>query len=154
MPTPPLARDPRGSSRSRSRSTLLSAGALPPIPAAAASVFGLFVSGLLAGKLATTGRTYHGAVVGAGFVLCEALGIVPGVSYVADPLSDTAAGHRVRRAADRGRGAGRVVRATLVFFGYGQSSMTGQIGHFGVGVQMRRPCSTRFHVAFTQSFFG
>jgi len=32
--------------------------------------------------------------------------------------------------------------------------MIGQIGHFGVGVQMRRPCSTKFHVALTQSFFG
>ena len=70
---------------------LLSAALLPPIPAAAASFFGLFVSGLLAGKLATLGRAYHGAVVGAGFVICEALGIVPGVSYVADPLSETVA---------------------------------------------------------------
>ena len=70
---------------------LVSAGALPPIPAAAASFFGLFFSGLLAGKLATLGRAYHGAVVGAGFVICEALGIVPGVSYVADPLAETVA---------------------------------------------------------------
>ena len=69
---------------------VVSAAVLPPIPAAAASFFGLFASGLLAGKLATLGRAYHGAVVGAGFVLCEALGIVPGVSYVADPLSETA----------------------------------------------------------------
>jgi hypothetical protein len=70
---------------------VLSAAVLPPIPAAAASFFGLFLSGLLAGKLATLGRAYHGAVVGAGFVICEALGIVPGVSYVADPLSETVA---------------------------------------------------------------
>ena len=70
---------------------LVGAGALPPIPAAVASFFGLFVSGLLAGKLAISGRIYHGAVVGAGFVICEALGIVPGVSYVADPLSETVA---------------------------------------------------------------
>ena len=70
---------------------LLSAALLPPIPAAVASFFGLFVSGLLAGKLATLGRAYHGAVVGVGFVICEALGIVPGVSYVADPLSETVA---------------------------------------------------------------
>jgi hypothetical protein len=70
---------------------LVSAAVLPPIPAAVASFFGLFLSGLLAGKLATLGRAYHGAVVGAGFVICEALGIVPGVSYVADPLSETVA---------------------------------------------------------------
>lgn len=72
-------------------STLLSAAALPPIPAAVASVFGLFVSGLLAGKLATSARLYHGAVVGAGYVICEALGIVPAGSYLADPVSDTVA---------------------------------------------------------------
>lgn len=70
---------------------LLSSALLPPIPAAAASFFGLFVSGLLTGKLAILGRAYHGAVVGVGFVICEALGIVPGVSYVADPLSETVA---------------------------------------------------------------
>ena len=70
---------------------VISAAVLPPIPAAAASFFGLFLSGLLAGKLATLGRVYHGAVVGAGFVVCEALGIVPGVSYAADPLTETVA---------------------------------------------------------------
>jgi hypothetical protein len=69
---------------------LLSRALLPPIPAAVASFFGLGVSGLLAGKLATAGRVYHGAVVGAGFVICEALGIVPGGGYSSDPLTDTA----------------------------------------------------------------
>lgn len=71
--------------------TLLSAAVLPPIPAAYASFFGLFVSGLLAGKLAASARLYHGAVVGAGYVVCEALGIVPAGPYLADPVSDTAA---------------------------------------------------------------
>ena len=70
---------------------LLSALALPPISAAAASFFGLFVSGLLAGKLAKEGRVYHGALVGAGYVLCEALGIAPALSPTADPLTDTVA---------------------------------------------------------------
>jgi hypothetical protein len=70
--------------------SLLSAALLPPIPAAAASFFGLFVSGVLAGKLAIGARAYHGALVGAGYVICEALGVVPGGSYSADPLSDTA----------------------------------------------------------------
>jgi len=71
--------------------TLVSAAAAPPIPAAVASVFGLFVSGLLAGKLATAARVYHGAVVGVGYVICEALGIVPGGGILADPVSDTVA---------------------------------------------------------------
>lgn len=71
--------------------TLLSAAVLPPIPAAVASFFGLFVSGLLAGKLAAGARIYHGAVVGAGYVIGEALGIVPGGAYFADPVSETVA---------------------------------------------------------------
>lgn len=71
--------------------TLISATVLPPIPAAVASVFGLFVSGLLAGKLARGARVYHGAMVGAGYVICEALGIVPGGGFLADPVSDTVA---------------------------------------------------------------
>ena len=71
--------------------SLVSATVLPPIPAAVASVFGLFLSGLLAGKLATAARAYHGAVVGAGYVICEALGIVPGSGYFAGPVSDTVA---------------------------------------------------------------
>jgi hypothetical protein len=71
--------------------TLVTAALLPPIPAAVASFFGLFVSGLLAGKLAVAAGVYHGAVVGAGYVICEALGVVPGGSILADPLSDTVA---------------------------------------------------------------
>ena len=71
--------------------TLVGAAVLPPIPAAAASYFGLVLSGLLAGKLAPEARAYHGALVGAGYVICEALGIVPTGSYAVDPLSDTAA---------------------------------------------------------------
>ena len=34
---------------------------------------------------------YHGALVGAGYVVCEALGIVPALSPTADPLTDTVA---------------------------------------------------------------
>lgn len=62
---------------------------LPPIPAAAASFSGLFVSGILAGKMAPQARTYHGALVGAGYVICEALGIVPARGPSTDPVSDT-----------------------------------------------------------------
>jgi len=70
---------------------LLTAAVLPPIPAAVASFFGLFISGFLAGILAPGARAYHGALVGAGFVLCEAVGIVPGSGYSGDALSDTVA---------------------------------------------------------------
>jgi len=70
---------------------LVAVALLPPIPAAVASVFGLFVSGFLAGILAPEARMYHGALVGAGFVLCEAFGIVPGSGYSGDALSDTVA---------------------------------------------------------------
>src|SRR5688572_31667600 len=70
---------------------LLTTAMLPPIPAAVASVFGLFISGILAGKLANAARVYHGAVVGAGYVICEAVGIVPGGGFLADPVSDTVA---------------------------------------------------------------
>jgi hypothetical protein len=70
---------------------LLGGAVLPPIPAALASFFGLFVFGFLAGKLAAGAHTYHGAVVGVGFVICEALGIVPGASYGGDPVSETVA---------------------------------------------------------------
>ena len=70
---------------------LLSGVALPPIPAAVASYLGLGVSGFLAGKLAIGARAYHGALVGAGYVVCEALGIVPSRSYSPDPVSDTVA---------------------------------------------------------------
>ena len=70
---------------------LLSAAVLPPIAAAVASYLGLAVSGFLAGKLAVGASAYHGALVGAGYVLCEALGIVPSGSYATNPLSDTVA---------------------------------------------------------------
>lgn len=71
--------------------SLIAAVLLPPIPAALASYFGLVVSGVLAGKLASAARLYHGAVVGVGYVLCEAVGLVPGGAAFADALSDTVA---------------------------------------------------------------
>jgi hypothetical protein len=70
---------------------LLSAALLPPIPAAVATIFGLLISGVLAGILAPAARTYHGALVGAGYVVCEAFGIVPSAIYLADVLSETVA---------------------------------------------------------------
>lgn len=71
--------------------SVITAALLPPIPAALASFFGLFVSGILAGKLALAAPLYHGAVVGAGYVLCEAVGLVPSGPTGADPVADTVA---------------------------------------------------------------
>ena len=71
--------------------SVLGDAVLPPIPAAVASFLGLFFSGLLAGKLASGAPMYQGALVGAGYVICEALGVVPSGAYFADPLSDTVA---------------------------------------------------------------
>src|SRR5437899_11489746 len=95
---------------------LLSALALPPISAAVASFFGLFVSGLLAGKLAKEGGVYHGALVGAGYVLCEALGNRARSQPDRGSPHRHRRGHRVRRVAARLRGARRVALAALVFF--------------------------------------
>ena len=69
----------------------MAAAVLPPFPAAVASFFGLFVSGVLAGKLAIRAHAYHGALTGAGYVICEALGIVPGIGQSGDPIADTVA---------------------------------------------------------------
>ena len=69
--------------------TLVTAATLPPIPAAAASFFGLFVSGVLAGKLGSAAPLYHGAVTGAGYIACVAIGLVPSGVTLADPVSDT-----------------------------------------------------------------
>lgn len=71
--------------------TTVSAALLPPIPGAVASFFGLFVSGFLAGKLASAAPLYHGAVTGAGYVACVAIGLVPSGVTFADPVSDAVA---------------------------------------------------------------
>ncbi len=62
-----------------------------PMTAVAASFFGLAVGGFLAGKLANSAGAYHGAVVGAGFILLEALGLIPTPSYAGDAFADTVA---------------------------------------------------------------
>ncbi len=69
----------------------LSAAALPPISAAVASLFGLWMGGVVAGKFGKSARVYHGALVGAGFIVAEALGLIPTLSHAADPLADTVA---------------------------------------------------------------
>jgi len=62
---------------------------LTPLPALAATVFGVALGAFLAGKWAKAGGAYQGAVVGAGFILLEAIGIVPSSAYEGDALSDT-----------------------------------------------------------------
>ena len=43
----------------------------------------------MAGKWANSAGLYHGALVGAGWIVLEAFGVVPSLSYAADPLADT-----------------------------------------------------------------
>ena len=62
---------------------------LTPLPAVAATVFGVALGAFLAGKWAKAGGAYQGAVVAAGFILLEAIGLVPTASYAGDALSDT-----------------------------------------------------------------
>jgi hypothetical protein len=50
---------------------------------------GIGIGGYIAAKWAKTAGLYHGAVVGAGWILLEALGAVPTVSYSSDALTDT-----------------------------------------------------------------
>jgi hypothetical protein len=70
---------------------LLASVVLPPIPAAVAALFGVWLGGFLAGKRASAARVYHGALAGAGYIVCEAAGIVPTRGYLVDPLGDTLA---------------------------------------------------------------
>jgi hypothetical protein len=50
---------------------------------------GIGIGGYIAAKWAKTAGLYHGAVVGAGWILLEALGAVPTASYSPDALTDT-----------------------------------------------------------------
>lgn len=60
-----------------------------PATAVAASLFGLAVGGFMAGKWANSAGAYHGAVVGAGFIVLEALGVIPTAAYAGDAFADT-----------------------------------------------------------------
>ena len=62
---------------------------LPPAPALAAAILGVGLGAFLAGKWAHSAGLYHGAVVGAGWILLEALGLVPTASYEAGAFIDT-----------------------------------------------------------------
>jgi len=97
---------------------------LAPIPGIAASILGVGLGAYLAGKWARSGGPYHGAVVGAGWIVLEAVGLVPTAFEGPDALTDTvvvialdvltllvgsAAGWLARRepSSSSGRGTGR-----------------------------------------------
>ena len=50
---------------------------------------GIGIGGFIAAKWAKSAGLYHGAVVGAGWILLEALGAVPTASFSPDALTDT-----------------------------------------------------------------
>jgi hypothetical protein len=60
-----------------------------PAAAALASLFGLVACGYLAGKWANTAHAYHGALVGAGYIALEAIGVIPTASFAGDAFADT-----------------------------------------------------------------
>ena len=62
---------------------------LAPIPGIAATIVGIGIGGFIAAKWAKSAGLYHGAVVGAGWIVLEALGAVPTTSYSDDALTDT-----------------------------------------------------------------
>jgi hypothetical protein len=71
--------------------TLGARATLAPVPGLAATVLGIGLGGFVAGKWAKSGGLYHGAMVGVGWIVLEAIGIAPTPSYSADVLADTAA---------------------------------------------------------------
>ena len=70
---------------------LLARLTLAPTPGLVATILGVGLGAFLAGKWANSAGLYHGAMVGAGYVALEALGVAPSSSDAADVLSDTAA---------------------------------------------------------------
>jgi len=63
--------------------------ALAPVLGSIATIIGVGLGGFLAGKWAKTAGLVHGAYVGAAWILFEAFGIVPSVTYSNDTLTDT-----------------------------------------------------------------
>jgi hypothetical protein len=63
--------------------------ALAPIPGSIATILGVAIGGFVAGKWADSAGAYHGALVGAGWIMLEAFGIVPSLRYSADTITDT-----------------------------------------------------------------
>ncbi len=55
------------------------------------TIFGIGLGGFVAGKWADSAGLYHGAMVGAGWVLLSAIGVAPSPGYSTDLLTDTAA---------------------------------------------------------------
>lgn len=62
---------------------------LTPLPAVAATIFGVASGAFLAGRWAKSAGVYHGAVVAAGFIVLQAVGLVPDGAYAGDAFADT-----------------------------------------------------------------
>ena len=62
---------------------------LAPILGSIATIIGVAIGGFVAGKWANSAGGYHGALVGAGWIMFEAFGIVPSLRYSEDTLADT-----------------------------------------------------------------
>ena len=69
---------------------LLARLTLAPTPGLVATILGVGLGAFLAGKWANSAGLYHGAMVGVGYVVLEALGVAPSPSYATDVLADTA----------------------------------------------------------------
>jgi hypothetical protein len=63
--------------------------ALSLIPGSIATVIGVAIGGFVAGKWADSAGAYHGALVGAGWIMLEAFGVVPSLRYSEDTITDT-----------------------------------------------------------------
>jgi hypothetical protein len=63
--------------------------ALAPIPGSIATILGVAIGGFVAGKWADSAGAYHGALVGAGWIMLEAFGVVPSLRYSEDTITDT-----------------------------------------------------------------
>ena len=64
---------------------------LAPVPGIVASIVGIGVSGFLAGIGARGAGAYHGAAVGVGWVLLEAIGVAPTPAAAENAVADTVA---------------------------------------------------------------
>ena len=64
--------------------------ALAPIAGLAATIAGVAVGALLAGKWADSAGLQHGVMVAVGYIVLEAVGLAPSAASATDLLADTA----------------------------------------------------------------
>jgi uncharacterized membrane protein AbrB (regulator of aidB expression) len=55
-----------------------------------ATILGVALGGYVAGKWANSAGLQHGVMVGVGYIVFEAVGLAPTVSYASDVVADTA----------------------------------------------------------------